>query len=1465
ILIVTSVGLHSYAGSPSHFLSPMKLFASTCLLLSCLFGAGAAIAQTCAAPGKDSPGTVSGIVNTYYPGSGSLAPGATALTLGTPASGATGTVTVGDLLMVIQMQGASIDTSDDERYGDGAGTAAATPDSSASQANGYLALNEAGNYDFVRVTAAAGAAITFAPALAGTYTQNTASPRRTYQVVRVPQYPSVTINSAAPVLPLAWTGLVGGVVAIDVAGRTTFSGTGPHIDASNRGFRGGAQGVPDSTCCNVVPRNYRSALTADGGGKAEGIAGTPRYVNNSIAGTYNSGTRFSDAVGGTLDNGGANIGYTSGDFMRGAPANAGGGGSSHNAAGGGGGNGGEGGNGGQTYNGDGLRDLGGYGGSRTPKDGVFLATRIFMGGGGGSGSLNNDSGNRGEGGNGGGIAVLRTGSVSGSGILRSDGQRGWDADASNDAGGGGGAGGSVLFIASSGHGNITAQARGGDGANSNVTTGSTAFSPPTGDQGACCGGEREGPGGGGGGGAVYANSTLGSLSLGGGVNGLSREDKAGGFSGNMRASSGNTGASVQTLSSSAFQGVRPGYECLPVLTASKRTSTPARAVPPDTTGGYSITISNPAAGSGAVYGVALSDLLPSPFTLTGTLFTATFSAGASGGGFNGPSTNGFSTAGAGTSTVIFGVPGDPVNAITLQPGAAVTLTFVVALNAATAGTYQNPASINMTDPTRTSGGAATAATNPYVAPGGTNAVGGSVAGSNYIAASSTQEDIVVTGTAGTSADLALVKSGSAAAEVGQAVAYQLVITNSGPSNLTGSITISDSVPAAIGTVTWVCSLFAGTGDCDTASGGTSAIGSGNTILLSRVSLNSGGEIHLDISGTAASAGNITNTATVAVPAGYTDPVPTNNTGTATTTITVPTADLSVTKSDGATTATSGGVTVYTINAVNSGPSKADNAVVTDALAAGLSKLSISCSAQGGATCPSGLSTATFQAGATIPLFPANSTVTFLLSTQVTAASGTVTNTVAVTGPAGLVEINTANNAASDANAVTVTAVFVSSSAQICPAGSTESTVNLLSNSDFSNTSASVGTNITQYPVNTDIPNDGVAPQTGAQAYAGSTVSQRAFPGDAARSVGSATNWLYSNGNAGGAAFVVWSQPVSGLVAGRNYEWLYYGSNAQSVGSAVANTPQIQFRLVAGTTTFTLGGTDGYANEAAGTTDTWTLRQRSFGATTTGVTLQLWETQTAGAGTGDTFASTQILLRECTPNAEPFVTKSNGTGTVQTLATTSYIITVGNNGPGAAGGIVVKDAAATGLSKTAVSCSASGTGAQCPLSLTVSGLEGAGLTVPALPANTTLVFTVTATVTALNGTVTNTVSLQLPAGMTDSNLANNSATDIDAVKGSANITISKSNGVGTVTAGGTTGYTLTVANLGPSDASGAVLSDPVATGLSCTTAATCTASGGASCAASVPIATLQSGYTIPVLPSGGQVTLVLNCAVTATGQ
>jgi large repetitive protein len=855
--------------------------------------------------------------------------------------------------------------------------------------------------------------------------------------------------------------------------------------------------------------------------------------------------------------------------------------------------------------------------------------------------------------------------------------------------------------------------------------------------------------------------------------------------------------------------------------------------------------------------VALTDPLSSPFTLSGSTANVSYGAGASGPASPVPA--------SGTNTVAFGTAGNPANSFTLNPGSSLTLTFNITLNSAAAGTYQNPVNLRFADPTRSTGGAALAAVNPTATPGATYANGQPVGGSNYNAASSTQEDIVISGAPGTNADLAITKSGPATVEVGQPVAYTLLVSNNGSANVSGSITVSDIVPANIGTVTWVCTSVAGAADCDTATAGVGSAGSGNNVSLTRVALTSGGQIQIAISGTAITAGTVVNTATVALPSGFADPTPSNNLATATTSITTPSADLSISKTNNMSTVTSGGVTAYTIIVGNAGPSNANNAVVADPAAVGLLKLSVSCSAQGGAACPPSLSTSTFQSGIAIATFPAGSTLIFTLNAQVTASSGNVTNVATITPPSGTIDSTPGNNSATDADAVVVSPVRVISAASICPAGSTEQIVNLLSNSNFADTSLSVGANVIQGASDVYPPDTRVALQSGAKNYVGGVVIQNPFPGDVARSVAATSNWLYSNGNTTGAAYRIWSQPVSGLTPGRTYQWLYYGSNALASGNTSAtDLPQIEFRVLTGTSTATLGTVDSYANEAAGTTDTWTLRQRTFVPSASAVTLQLWDT-VVGA-TGDDFASTQIQLRECRPSADVFVTKSNGVSQVRALGTTVYVITVGNNGPGDADNINVIDPAASGLNKTAVTCQASGIGAACPPLVNVSGFEGAGLLIPTLPAGTTVIFTVNASVTALNGSVTNAVSLTLPAGLTDGTLTNNSASDTDNVLGAAAISITKTNNTTTLVAGSTTSYTITVNNAGPSNASGAVLRDPPTPGLACTGPAVCTASGGASCGApSVPLATLQSGFTIPSFPSGGQLVLTLNCGVTATGQ
>jgi hypothetical protein len=65
--------------------------------------------------------TLSGVVNTYYSGTASVSAGAISISVSAPRAGGGPAIAEGDLLMVIQMQGADINTNNDNTYGDGQG------------------------------------------------------------------------------------------------------------------------------------------------------------------------------------------------------------------------------------------------------------------------------------------------------------------------------------------------------------------------------------------------------------------------------------------------------------------------------------------------------------------------------------------------------------------------------------------------------------------------------------------------------------------------------------------------------------------------------------------------------------------------------------------------------------------------------------------------------------------------------------------------------------------------------------------------------------------------------------------------------------------------------------------------------------------------------------------------------------------------------------------------------------------------------------------------------------------------------------------------------------------------------------------------------------------------------------------------------------------------------------------------
>lgn len=975
------------------FLQRLRVTAAWVVLIPSLH------AQTCAVPGRDGTAPNAGIVNTYYsPAVGLFGPTSTSIALGSRRGAATA-VAPGDLVMVMQMQCATLNTTNSANYGAGDGSGRGYTD----PAGTCLA----GRYEYVRAGAATTNALldlTGAP-LVNTYAHDagTSANRRTFQIIRVPQHSALVLGGTvnAPF----WDGNSGGVVALDVAGQLNWNGQ--TVDVSGRGFRGGGAINWGGTNDNSTPPDYVATLASDQHAfKGEGLAGTPRWV-------------FSAETLARVDNGGTWGGYANGDTGRGAPGNAGGGGDNRNGTrdnggGGGGGNG-------------GIGGFGAYGWKSAGWGGVFTATdvdlrgiggaafaaaapnRVVMGGGGGAGGTNN-SGNpptAGNGGAGGGIVIVRAGSMTGNGTVNANGLAG-QANTNNDAAGGGGAGGSVVLMSTAGAlGGVTVNANGGVGGDSFL------------------GGTPAHGGGGGGAGGVVLRSGGATANVPGGVNGVTNTggQPVGGAS--HGATPGEVGISSQ-LADSSFS-TRPSALCLPDLTVTKLTLTPTVTSALATSASYTLVVRN--TGGTALGADLVDNTLPPGWTFSqtsGLVFAPALSATTWGGFVEGVTPGVPAVAGSPGTAANLTVNGVPAAAplwgnlsipgITNGVPGVVTLSFVVNLPAsAPVGCYQNPAGVKYIDPTRLTVGrevtpiinntanragaqvGGTANVTYETQPGATTNVGGG----NYsgLAGGPAGEDVCLLG------DLSVTKTGPATATAGQTVTYTLGPRNNGrtirdlsyatdqatPATnsdavsrvlANGTVRVTDTLPvgvtltAAPAAAGWACTVAGQAVTCDSSVPVPVTATTDLTPITLAARITS-----------AACSGPIANTATIAgFQAPYSDSTPANNTATATTALNC-NANLSVTKTNGVGTVTAGGATSYTVTYANVGPASADNATVRDVPGTGLSCSVASCSASGGtpaASCPATPANLLTGSGVTLPSFPAGGTITFTVSCNISA-------------------------------------------------------------------------------------------------------------------------------------------------------------------------------------------------------------------------------------------------------------------------------------------------------------------------------------------------------------------------------------------------------------------------------------------------------------------------------------------------
>jgi uncharacterized repeat protein (TIGR01451 family) len=172
-----------------------------------------------------------------------------------------------------------------------------------------------------------------------------------------------------------------------------------------------------------------------------------------------------------------------------------------------------------------------------------------------------------------------------------------------------------------------------------------------------------------------------------------------------------------------------------------------------------------------------------------------------------------------------------------------------------------------------------------------------------------------------------------------------------------------------------------------------------------------------------------------------------------------------------------------------------------------------------------------------------------------------------------------------------------------------------------------------------------------------------------------------------------------------------------------------------------------------------------------------------------------------PQADLFVTKTDGVNTVAAGGSVTYTITASNAGPSNASGATVSDTFPAVLTAT-WTCVGAG-GGTC----TASGSGNISDTVN-LPAGGSVTYTASATLSAAaTGTLSNTATGSPPGGVSDPNLANNSATDTDTISPQADLAITKT-APSNADPGVDISYTLDLTNSGPSEASSVALVDPV---------------------------------------------------------
>lgn len=347
--------------------------------------------------------SISGIVNTYHKVI-EIIPAKACIRVANSSG-----LNINTKVLLVQMKGAIINTTNTASFGDTSSTAAA------------------GLYEAGTICSIIGDSVFLFHTLLHTYSPGTDK----VQLVQFAEYDAANVIDTIKAEPWNNATGTGGVIALYADQKITLNAP---VYADAAGYNGGANAVSNGTCTNFFPASgyvYNASALApqNGAYKGEGIA----EINSALSGG------------------------------RGAPANGGGGGNNHNNSGGGGANLTAGGIGGGNSSTTGctvsLRGLGGKAVSS------WSGSKIFMGGGGGAGHGNSGLSDI-SGGHGGGIVFIWTNELIGNGFsISANGAVG--GNSVSDGAGGGGGGGTIIMHVGMYTGVATVSATGGRGGNSN--------------------------------------------------------------------------------------------------------------------------------------------------------------------------------------------------------------------------------------------------------------------------------------------------------------------------------------------------------------------------------------------------------------------------------------------------------------------------------------------------------------------------------------------------------------------------------------------------------------------------------------------------------------------------------------------------------------------------------------------------------------------------------------------------------------------------------------------------------------------------------------------------------------------------------------------------------------------------------------------------------------------------------------